>query len=111
LNAFYHTGRPTIHIDPVAKDATRHYRRVLRWGRLWVKKVADPLASWKLPPTDVGGLVAHDFDELLAAVDRALNAPECCAELASAFNRRHVTSADGHTSARIEQYLASWVGA
>jgi hypothetical protein len=109
LNAFYHTGKPTIHIDPVAKDATRHYRRVLRWGRLWVKKVADPMASWKLPPADVGGLIAHDFDELLGAIDRALSAPDCCAELALGFNRRHVTSADGHTSARIEQYLSRWV--
>jgi hypothetical protein len=109
LNAFYHTGRPTIHIDPVAQGASRHYRRVLRWGRLWVKKVADPMASWKLPPTDVGGLVAHDFAELLACVDRALVDPACCAELAHGFNQRHVSSADGRTSERIEQYLAEWV--
>jgi hypothetical protein len=109
LNAFYHTGKPTIHIDPVARGSSRHYRRVLRWGRLWVKKVADPMASWKLPPTDVGGLVAHDFGELLACVDRALVDPGCCADLALAFNRRHVSSADGHTSERIERYLAEWV--
>lgn len=110
LNAFYYTGKPSIHIDPVA-HAGKNYRRRLLWGRLWVKQVADPMASWKLPPSDVGGLVAHDFSELLASVDRALDEPACCRVLSEDFNRRHVTAADGHTSERITRALEEWVGA
>ncbi|HTV20281.1 MAG TPA: hypothetical protein VMG12_16465 [Polyangiaceae bacterium] len=108
LNAWYHTGKPSLHIDPVAHGSP-NYRRDWRWGRLRVKKVADPLASWKLAPDDVGGLVARDFDQLLAGVDRALDEPSCCAAAAAAFNQRHVTAADGHTSARIARELRTWV--
>jgi hypothetical protein len=109
LNAFYHTERPSIHIDPVARGGGPNYRRHLRFGRLWVKKVRDPMASWKLPPSDVGGLVAHDFEQLLAAVDRALDEPDCCREVARDFNRRHVTLADGKTAERVAQHLERWV--
>jgi len=110
LNAYYHTGKPSLHIDPVARG-TQNYRRDWRWGRLRVKKVADPLASWKLPPDDVGGLIAHDFEELLASVDRALDDPDCCAATSAAFNRRHVTGADGRTCERITRELRAWIGA
>ncbi|HWO11515.1 MAG TPA: hypothetical protein VNN80_18605, partial [Polyangiaceae bacterium] len=110
LNAYYHTGRPSIHIDPIARDGSPNYQRHLRWGRLWVKKVADPGATWKLSPSEVGGLVAHDFSELLAGVDRALDEPDCCAELARSFNRRHVAEADGRTSERMAAHLQSWLG-
>jgi hypothetical protein len=109
LNAFYHTGKPSIHIDPSARDGSPSYQRNLRWGRLWLKKVADPRATWKLPPSDVGGLVAHDFPELLSAVDRALDERDCCAELARSFNRRHVTDADGRTSERMTTELEQWL--
>jgi len=109
LNAFYHTGRPTIHIDPVARDGTQHVRRVWRWGRLRLKKIADPMSSWKLSPSDVGGLVAHDFSQLLSAVDRALAEPDCCEPLSREFNARHVTAPDGRTSERVTQYLEEWV--
>lgn len=108
LNAFYHTGRPSIHIDPIATSGP-NYRRQLRWGRLWVKKLADASATWKLPPSDVGGLIAHDFDELLAAVDRALDEPRCCEALSADFNRRHVSGADGRTSERIASDLGAWL--
>ena len=108
LNAYYHTGKPSLHIDPVARGS-QNYRRDWRWGRLRVKKVADPLSSWKLAPDDVGGLVAHDFEQLLAGVDRALDDPECCADAAAAFNRRHVTGADGRTCERIARELRDWI--
>jgi hypothetical protein len=109
LNAFYHTGRPSIHIDPVARGGGPNYRRHLRFGRLWVKKVSDPMTSWKLPPSDVGGLVAHDFGGLLRAVDQALDDPECCRELSRDFNRRHVTLADGNTAERVARQLREWL--
>jgi hypothetical protein len=109
LNAFYHTGRPSIHIDPSSRAGSPSYQRNLRWGRLWVKKVKSPSETWKLPPSEVGGLIAQDFAELLAAVDRALDDPDCCAELARGFNRRHVTEADGRTSERIALELRRWL--
>jgi hypothetical protein len=111
LNAFYHTGKPSIHIDPLTRDGGPGYRRELRWGRLRVKKVADPYATWKLQPSDVGGLVARDFPELLAAVDRALDEPRCCEALSADFNGRHVTGADGRTSERLARDLRRWLGA
>jgi hypothetical protein len=110
LNAFYHTGKPSIHIDPVPHGAGQSYRRELRWGRLRVKKVADPRSTWKLPPTDVGGLVAHDFSELIACVDRALDEPRCCEATSADFNRRHVAEADGQTSERMARDLRRWIG-
>jgi hypothetical protein len=109
LNAFYHTGKPSIHIDPLPPAGGASYERAWRWGKLRVKRVADPHASWKLPPSDVGGLVAHDFSELLACVDRALDEPGCCEAASIEFNRRHVTGADGHTSERIARDLALWI--
>jgi hypothetical protein len=110
LNAYYHTGKPSLHIDPVARGS-QNYRRDWRWGRLRVKKVADPLASWKLAPDDVGGLVAHDFEQLLAGVDRALDDPECCAAASAGFNQRHVTGADGRTCERMARELHDWIAA
>jgi hypothetical protein len=110
LNAYYHTGKPSLHIDPVARGS-QNYRRDWRWGKLRVKKVADPLSSWKLAPDDVGGLVAHDFEQLIAGVDRALDDPECCADASAAFNRRHVTGADGRTCERIARELRDWISA
>lgn len=110
LNAYYHTGKPSLHIDPLAPGSPS-YRRDWRWGRLRLKKVADPLADWKLSPDDVGGLVAHDFEQLLAGVDRTLDEPGCCAALAAAFNQRHVTGADGRTCERITQELRAWIAA
>ncbi len=109
LNAFYHTGKPSIHIDPIARGGSANYRRDLKWGRLWTRKASDPMASWKLPPDDVGGLVAHDFSQLLAALSRSLAEPACCADLARDFNRRHITQADGRTCARITTYLRDWL--
>lgn len=109
LNAFYHTGKPSIHIDPIARGDAQNYRRDLKWGRLWTRKMADPMASWKLPPDDVGGLIAHDFSELLSALSLCLAEPGCCTDLARDFGRRHITQPDGRTCARITTYLRDWL--
>lgn len=109
LNAFYYTGRPSIHIDPIARGGSPNYRRDLRWGRIWTRKVSDPLATWKLRPDDVGGIIAHDFSELLAALRRCLSQPDCCSELSRDFTRRHIAQADGQTCARISSYLRNWL--
>jgi hypothetical protein len=111
LNAYYHTGKPCIHIDPIAKAGAPTYRRDLRWGRLRTKKLGDPLASWKLPPSDVGGLIAHDFAELSTALARCLADADCCRALSEDFNRRHISSPDGHSCERLTAYLQRWIGA
>ena len=110
LNAFYYTGRPTIHIDPTAGISGGHVARVMKRGRLRLREVEDPLSTWKLSPDDIGGLRAKSFDELLAAVDRSLADPTCCRELAQSFIARHITQADGTTCARIGRYLQEWAG-
>jgi hypothetical protein len=109
LNAFYHTGKPSIHIDPIAKAGAPNYRRDLRWGRLRTRKLEDPLASWKLPPSDVGGLIAHDFAELSSLLARCLADAGCCRELAEDFNRRHIAASDGHSCERVTTYLQRWI--
>jgi hypothetical protein len=111
LNGFYHTRRPSLHIDPAdARAGETHYRR-WRSGKLQRVRVDDPASLWKLPPSEVGGLRARSFDELLACVDRALAEPDCCAELARAFCERYVTVPDGSTCERIATMLAAWTAA
>jgi hypothetical protein len=108
LNAFYYTGKPSVHIDPIAL-AGPNYQRVLRWGTLWRRKVQDPLSSWKVAPDDIGGLRARSFDELLAGVTRSLAEPGCCRETAASFVRRHISHADGQSCERIAASLREWV--
>jgi len=109
LNAFYYTGRPSIHIDPVAGITGAHVFRQMKRGKLRVKKVSDPLATWKLSPDDIGGLRAQSFDQLLSAIDTALENPSCCKELSAAFTTRHVTNEDGSTRRRMTEHLRRWV--
>jgi hypothetical protein len=109
LNAFYYTGKPSIHIDPIARDGAPNYRRELRWGSLRTRKVQDPMATWKLSPEDVGGLRVQSFAALLEAISRALAEPDCCRQLSGDFVRRHITRADGRTCQRIADYLGSWL--
>lgn len=108
LNAFYYTGKPSIHIDPMAHEGP-NYRRELRWGTLRRKKLQDPLASWKLSPDDIGGLRVGSFSELLAAVAQGLSDPACCSAAARAFIERHITLADGRSCERISRQLATWL--
>lgn len=108
LNAFYYTGKPTIHIDPIARDRP-NYGRKFRFGTLWTKKLQDPLASWKLPPEDVGGLRAGSFQELLDALSRSLAEPGCCQGAARAFLDRHIVRPDGNSCERIAGSLRDWI--
>lgn len=109
LNAFYYTGRPTIHIDPMAGITGAHVFRQMKRGKLRVKKVSDPLATWKLSPDDIGGLRAQSFDELLSAVDTAMGSPSSCKELSAAFIGRHVSGENGATRQRITEHLRQWI--
>jgi hypothetical protein len=108
LNAFYYTGKPSIHIDPIAHEGP-NYRRDLRWGTLRTKKLEDPLESWKLSPDDIGGLRVGSFSELLAAVSQGLSDPSCCSATAQAFVERHITLADGSSCERICDRLRRWL--
>jgi len=100
-NLFYATGRPTLHIYPVADaDESFTWRTLTVLG---VKKVQVENARfvWKLPPEDHGGLMAKDFDTLLAQIDQALDEPDCCRAPAQEFLDRHMMGADGKTSERV----------
>ncbi len=110
LNAFYYTGRPSIHIDPMAGITGTHVFREMKRGKLRVKKVSDPLATWKLSPDDIGGLRAQSFDELLSRIDTAMADPACCKELSAGFIARHVSQENGATRQRIAEHLRQWVG-
>lgn len=108
-NLFYATGRPTLHIYPVADaDESFTWRTLTVLG---VKKtqVDNARFVWKLPPEDHGGLMAKDFDTLMADLDRALDEPECCREVAQRFLDRHMLGADGHTCERVHQALRELV--
>jgi hypothetical protein len=107
LNAFYHTRKPTIHINPMA-EGTVHYHRSMRWGRVRSKAVADPLETWKFSPDDIGGLRADNFEQLLEALARSLDDPACCAALSEAYIQRHITDADGQTCRRVTDHLRQW---
>ncbi len=109
LNAFYYTGRPSIHIDPMAGITGSHVHRQMKRGKLRVKKVSDPMATWKLSPDDIGGLRARSFDELVSSIDTAMGDPACCKELSAAFIARHVSGENGATRHRIAEHLRRWV--
>jgi hypothetical protein len=64
---------------------------------------------WKLPPEEHGGLLAHDFDQLLAQVERALAEPDCCRDAAQAFLDEHMLGGDGRNCERIWETLQALV--
>jgi hypothetical protein len=98
---YYATLRPTLHIYPVRNaDETFTWRTCTMFG---VRKteVAGARFVWKLPPEDHGGLLALDFDTLMAQLDQALDEPGCCRDQARAFLDRHMLGADGRNRERI----------
>ena len=109
LNGYYHTGRPSIHIDPHDASASEQVTCRMFCGVPVPCTVTSPDQIWKLPPEEHGGLRARSFDELLAQVDRALAEPDCCRSQAAAFIARYVTRADGHSAARTAHFLERWL--
>lgn len=100
-NLFYATRRPTVHIYPVRSDD-----EAFMWRRLTVlgvmkTKVKGARFIWKLDPEEHGGLMARSFAETLAALDTALDDPDCCREAADDFLARHMHGADGFAGARV----------
>lgn len=100
LNHFYFLQRPTVHIDPA--DASGRFTE-FQWKRGKLRKRAGTAAQdvWKVPPDDIGGVRATSFPELLDAVSRALDEPDCCREASTSFVRKHYAGADGRSCARV----------
>ncbi len=99
-NLFYATLRPTVHVYPVASGDDAFLDR--RYTVLGVREeeVESAQFVWKLPPEDHGGLLARDFDEMIAGIDRGLDEPACCRARAQDFLDRHLLGADGHAAER-----------
>lgn len=95
LNTFYYTEKPTLHVDPSAPAGREQTYRQLRGGKVRKVKMTASANPWKLPPTEVGGLRACSFDELLVGVERALSDPGCCRELARAFCMKYIAPLGG----------------
>jgi hypothetical protein len=109
LNAFYFTGKPSVHVLPQPADGhgTSTFRMFL--GLPVRRKLRSAAELWKLPPEENGGLTAGSFEQLLEQVERALAAPDCCRERTQRFAQRYITAPDGHTNQRIAQYLSTWI--
>ena len=104
-NLFYATGRPTLHIYPVADADEAFTWRTMTVLGVRKTQVQNARFVWKLPPEDHGGLMARDFDTLMADVDRALDEPDCCRTVAQDFLDRHMLGADGRTCDRVYDAL------
>jgi hypothetical protein len=107
-NAFYYTGKPCIHIDPVDASATELVWRRFRGGQVSEEPVEGLDAIWKLRPDVHGGLRASSFDQLLAQVDQALADPSCCEAASRSFVDQYIHGADGTTCRRIADVLQAW---
>jgi hypothetical protein len=100
-NLFYATGRPTIHIYPVADcDEEFMWRRYTPVG-IYSKKVDSVKYIWKLAPEENGGLLARSFPELLAQSEKILEEPDCCRAKSERFLKKYMLGADGRNCERI----------
>lgn len=110
LNAFYYTGRPSIHIDPhdAAAGSLQTYKMFM--GLPMRRTVSSAEEVWKLPPDQHGGLRAQSFDQLLAHINLALRDPDCCRAQAQRFVSQYVTHADGRSCERAANALRGWLG-
>ncbi len=111
LNAWYHTGKPSVHLDPHAPGQAVYQYRRWKGGRLRAETRKRAEEVWKLDPGEIGGLRARSFEEALAQVARGLAEPGCCAAAARGFTDRYVLGADGGTRARMLQFLREWLAA
>jgi hypothetical protein len=107
-NAFYYTGKPCVHIDPADAAASGLVWRRFRRGRVQEEPVDGLDAIWKMSPEVHGGLRASSFDQLLCALDQALDDPRCCEAQARSFVQRYIERADGTTCDRIAELLLAW---
>ncbi|MEP0547241.1 MAG: CDP-glycerol glycerophosphotransferase family protein [Rhodothermales bacterium] len=99
-NLFYATLRPTVHVYPVASADEAFMERQYTVFGVREKPVESARFIWKLPPEDNGGLLAHDFDEMMTQIDRGLDEPDCCRDRAQDFLDRHMLGADGGNAER-----------
>ena len=100
-NLFYATGRPTVHVYPVADaDQAFMWRKYSMLG-VQESEVANARFVWKLDPEENGGLLACSFTDLLEQVDQSLGDPGCCRNAARDFLDKHMLGADGRNRERI----------
>jgi hypothetical protein len=104
LTYFYATGRPSIHMQPVAPGAQDSVYRYWKHGKVQTKK-AGASYIWSLDPDQIGGLFVDSVSGLEAALSRALREPTCCQEPSRAFVESHCAAYDGHTCERIAQAI------
>lgn len=104
-NLFYATGRPTIHIYPVKHADEEFLSRNQTFAGVYKKTVDSARYIWKLDPEENGGLLAHDFKQLIAQLDEALDNPDCCRTKASSFLDEYMLGADGKNCDRIFEAL------
>ncbi len=109
LNHCYYGGRPSVHIDPTPTTGKQAHYRELKWGFVRKRAMKDAGEQWKLPPTEIGGLRAQSFEQLLSMIERGLNEPGCCSAIAKAFTDRYIAAADGTSCERTHQGLRAWL--
>ncbi|MCK9523995.1 MAG: hypothetical protein M0R76_13285 [Proteobacteria bacterium] len=96
LTFFYPTLRPTIHICPNLDNTRAYSYRIWKRGKVREIKTKDMGHAWAMPPTEHGGLMADNPDDLLAHVRRAIAEPDCCRASAQRFLDAHCAPNDGH---------------
>ena len=108
-NLFYATGRPTIHVYPVADADEAFMSRAYTFAGVLESEVESARHIWKLPPEEHGGLLAHDFEQLLSQVEQALANPDCCRDAAQAFLDEHMLGGDERNCERIWEVMQALV--
>jgi len=100
-NLFYATRRPTVHVYPVkSKDESFMWLNKTMFG-IKKKKVDSIKFIWKYPPEDNGGMLAKSFDSMMDQINKGLEQPGCCADVAQKYLDKHMLSADGKNCERI----------
>lgn len=100
LTYFYATGRPSIHVHPVDRDAQASVYRYWKRGKVR-SKTAEASYVWSLDPDENGGLVVESQDELEAAILLGLTEPDCCTARSRQFVKAHCAPYDGRNCERI----------
>jgi len=106
LNPFYYTGRPSLHIYPVAPQQEFFIQRTWKRGKVRERKVPSSDFIWKLDPEENGGILARSFAQLLEAMETAVRDPDCCREKARIFVQKHMAPSGGSICPRIAEVLS-----